>query len=153
MPPPPVENRRLTTARQAVDGPRMNEAAGLAREGDERVHGSVRTRVGLAALRDLRSDDVGAVVRYWHDSGDEHLDRLGIDGARLGTHADTEQRYLRAIRGGDREQRTMAFAITLDGRLVGYTLLNRYSPEINHSHWHITDPAVRAAGLSTALYP
>jgi hypothetical protein len=32
-------------------------------------------------------------------------------------------------------------------------LLNRYTPENNYSHWHITDPALRASGLSTALYP
>ena len=36
---------------------------------------------------------------------------------------------------------------------VGYTLLNRHTPEVNYSHWHIVDPGMRAAGLSTALYP
>ncbi len=117
------------------------------------VHGSVDTRLGVAALRDLRPDDIGAVVRYWHESDDEYLDRLGIDRARLGSPADTEQRYRRAIRTGDAAQPAIAFAITLGGRFVGYTLLNQYSPEVNHSHWHLTDPMVRAAGLSTALYP
>jgi hypothetical protein len=37
--------------------------------------------------------------------------------------------------------------------LAGYTLLNRYTPEVNHSHWHLIDPALRAGGISTALYP
>jgi hypothetical protein len=36
---------------------------------------------------------------------------------------------------------------------VGYTLLNRYSEDVNYSHWHITLPDLRARGLSTALYP
>ena len=35
----------------------------------------------------------------------------------------------------------------------GYTLLNRYSAEVDYSHWHITDPGLRGLGLSTALYP
>jgi len=40
-----------------------------------------------------------------------------------------------------------------DDRLVGYTLLNRYSEDVNYSHWHIIVPGLRARGLSTALYP
>lgn len=123
------------------------------RAGDLTVHGSVTTRVGVAALRDLGIDDIGAVVRYWHGSGDEHLDALGIDRSLLGTTDDTHQRFLRALRSGDPNQRNLAFAITLDGELVGYTLLNRYAPDVNYSHWHITDARLRAAGLSTALYP
>ncbi len=47
----------------------------------------------------------------------------------------------------------MAFSIKVDGEFVGYTLLNRYAPEVNYSHWHITEPGLRACGLSTALYP
>src|SRR4051794_32577880 len=100
---------------------------GTAPADTQAMHGSVSTRTGVAALRDLCRDDVDHVVRYWHDNDEEYLDRLGIDRARLGTRADTAQRYLRALRTGDGEQRTMAFAITVDGRFVGYTLLNRYS--------------------------
>jgi len=117
------------------------------------VHESVHTRIGLAALRDLVAGDVDAVVRYWYDSGDEHLDYLGIDRSLLGSIEDTRQRFVQAIRTGDPNQRSLAFAITLDGEFAGYTLLNRYAPEINYSHWHITKAELRAAGLSTALYP
>lgn len=41
----------------------------------------------------------------------------------------------------------------LEGELVGYTLLNRYSQDANYSHWHIIVPGLRAKGISTALYP
>jgi len=50
-------------------------------------------------------------------------------------------------------QKTFALAIALNGALVGYTLLNRCTPETNYGHWHITVPSLRAAGISTALYP
>jgi hypothetical protein len=66
---------------------------------------------------------------------------------------DTRRRFLRAIPSGDPDQQSIAFATTVNGRFAGYTLLNRYTSEINYSHWHVTNPSLRALGLSTALYP
>ena len=114
---------------------------------------TVRTPVGAAVLRALAAEDVEDVVRFWHETGDELLDFLGIDRSRLGTREDTHQRFLRAIPSGDPAQMNLAFAIDVDGTLSGYTLLNRYSPEVNYSHWHIIRPELRGAGLSSALYP
>jgi RimJ/RimL family protein N-acetyltransferase len=108
---------------------------------------------GHAAFRDLTEADLEFIVRYWFDSGDDYLTFMGIDKARLGSEDDTRARFRRAIRTGDPDQPSMAFAITLDGRFVGYTLLNRYSRERNFSHWHLTDPVTRKTGISTALYP
>ena len=116
-------------------------------------HPSVNTKVGVAALREMSSEDVGSIVRFWHESGDEFLDFLGIDRSRLRSEEDTRQRFLRAIPTGDPDQQNIAFAITVNGVFAGYTLLNRYTPEINYSHWHVTNPHLRASGLSTALYP
>jgi hypothetical protein len=121
--------------------------------GDQRVYASVNTGVGLAELRGLDPEDIDAIVRFWYDSGDELLDYLGIDRAVLGTVEETRKRFLRAIPTGDPDQQSIAFAIAVDGQLSGYTLLNRYTPETNYSHWHITNPGLRASGLSTALYP
>jgi RimJ/RimL family protein N-acetyltransferase len=117
------------------------------------VHASARTRVGTAAIRDLRPEDLEAILRFWYTSGDEFLDFLGIDQSRLGSIEDTRQRFHRAIWQGNQDQPSVGFAITVDDAFAGYTLLNRYTPEINYSHWHITDPRLRGAGLSTALYP
>jgi hypothetical protein len=114
---------------------------------------TVNTRVGLAALRDLVVQDIDAIVHYWHASGTEHLEVLGIDRSLLGSVEDTRERFVRAIRTGDPNQRNLAFAITVDGAFSGYTLLNRYAPHINYSHWHITNQDMRASGLSTTLYP
>jgi hypothetical protein len=116
-------------------------------------YASVNTPLGIAELRDLGPDDLDAIVHFWYASGDEFLDFLGIDRARLGTAEETRQRFLGAIRTGDPDQQCLALAITVDGGFAGYTLLNRYTAEINYSHWHITNPRLRGAGLSTALYP
>src|SRR5205085_10835872 len=106
-----------------------------------------------AGLRDLGHDDIEQIVRFWYGSGDEFLDFLGIDRSRLGSTEDTRQRFIKAIRTGDAHQSSVAFAITVNGGYVGYTLLNIYAPDINYSHWHITNPALRGLGLATALYP
>jgi len=114
---------------------------------------SVRTASGLAGLRDLTLADVPAIVDYWLLSPDEHLAFMGVDRTLLGSAEDIHERFLKAIRTSDPGQSTISFGITLDERLVGYTLLNRHTEEVNYSHWHIIMPDLRAKGLSTALYP
>jgi len=114
---------------------------------------AVKTPHGTAGLRDLTSADLPAIVDYWLLSPDEHLDFMGVDRQRLGSSEDVHIRFANAARTGDPSQPTIALAITLDGQLVGYTLLNRYSEEVNYSHWHITVSNLRGKGLSTALYP
>lgn len=117
------------------------------------VRASVETPSGLAQLRDLEEQDVELITNYWFESGDAHLDFLGIDRRLLGSREDTNARFRIAIPGGDANQMRLAFAITLDGGFIGYTLLNRFDAQTNYSHWHITESARRAAGLSSVLYP
>jgi len=113
----------------------------------------VKTASGLAALRDIMSSDLPAIADYWLLSPDEYLAAMGVDRQRLGSAQDIHKRFVNAIRTGEPGQSSIALAITLDQGLVGYTLLNRYSEEVNYSHWHIIVPDLRAKGLSTALYP
>jgi RimJ/RimL family protein N-acetyltransferase len=115
--------------------------------------GSVVTVLGVAGLRDLTSADLPAIVDYWLSSPDEYLAFMGVDRKRLGSNEEIHSRFLNAIRTGDPSQSTISLGITLDEQLVGYTLLNRYSEEVNYSHWHIIDSKLRTRGLSTALYP
>jgi RimJ/RimL family protein N-acetyltransferase len=117
------------------------------------VHASVQTSAGTAQLRDLEERDIEPIARYWFESGDAHLDFLGIDSRLLGGREDTNARFRRAFPSGNADQPTIAFAITLDGEFIGYTLLNRFDAQTNYSHWHITDAARRAGGVSSALYP
>jgi RimJ/RimL family protein N-acetyltransferase len=114
---------------------------------------SVKTACGIAGLRDLVANDIPAIVDYWASSADEFLDFMGVDRQRLGSQEEIHARFSNSIRSGNPGQASLAFAITLDGHLVGYTLLNHYSESVNYSHWHIIDPSLRAKGLSTALYP
>jgi RimJ/RimL family protein N-acetyltransferase len=114
---------------------------------------SVKTGQGIAGLRDLTPDDIPPIVDYWLLAPEEYLVFMGVDRNRLGSREVIHQRYLNAIRTDDPAQFSISLAVTLDERLVGYALLNRYSEDVNYSHWHIIDPGLRARGLSTALYP
>jgi RimJ/RimL family protein N-acetyltransferase len=115
-------------------------------------HAAVDTPLGTAGLRDLAEDDLDQVVAYLHDEQDEHLNSL-LDRTRLGTPEETRRRFRAAIRTGDDDQRRIAFAITLEGRFCGFTHLVRHAPRDNYSHWHLSEPRLRAGGVSTALYP
>lgn len=117
------------------------------------IFASVKTPNGVAGLRDLTPDDLPAIADYWLLSPDEFLDFMGVDRGGLGSREDIYGRFSNAIRTGGVGQSTISLGITLEERLVGYTLLNRYSEEVNYSHWHIIVPDLRAKGLSTALYP
>ena len=114
---------------------------------------SVKTSHGVAALRELATEDLPAIVEYWFSSSDEFLAGMGADRRRLGSREEIHQRFAKAIRAGDADRPNIGLGITLDEQLAGYTLLNRYSDEVNYSHWHIIVPELRAKGLSTALYP
>jgi RimJ/RimL family protein N-acetyltransferase len=117
------------------------------------VRASVPTSAGIAQLRDLEERDIEPITRYWFDSGDAHLDFLGVDKRLLGKREDAIERFRRTIPSGDPNQMRLAFSITLDDAFIGYTLLNRFDARTNYSHWHITDERRRAGGISSALYP
>src|ERR1700730_7051183 len=117
------------------------------------IFASVKAANGVAGLRDVAPADLQQIVNYWLLSPDEHLAFMGVDRQRLGPEESIYKRFLTAIRTGDPTQSTISFGITLDERLFGYTLLNRYSEKVNYSHWHIIVPNLRATGISTALYP
>jgi hypothetical protein len=107
---------------------------------------------GSATLTPLLQADIPAIIDFWYHGGADH-GSLGIDPLMLGSSDDTRKRFESALITGDPDQSNAAFAIRLDERLVGYSLLNRYTPEINHSHWHIIEPNLRGTGISSALYP
>jgi RimJ/RimL family protein N-acetyltransferase len=115
--------------------------------------GSVRTVCGVAGIRDLIEEDVPAIIRYWLASSPEFLDFMGVDRKRLGGEAEIGGRMRCAIRSGESEQQSLAFAVVLDDETVGYTLLNRYGENQSYSHWHIFAPELRGKGISTSLYP
>lgn len=115
-------------------------------------HARVLSPSGIAVLRDLEARDIAAIVAYWHDGGAD-LFTMNVDPEKLGTPEDTQARFESALRTGDKNQQRIGFAIDLDGRMIGYTVLSQHTADVNYSHWHIIARHCRTGGVSTALYP
>lgn len=113
----------------------------------------LRTELGDAevVLRDLDEDDIETFVSYWHESPPEHLDFLGVDRKKLGTPADTRERFWRSIRSGDPRQERVVFVVTVDGRPVAYTNVHFVSPAKNYIHGHVVDEELRDRGLASLM--
>lgn len=113
----------------------------------------LRTEFGDSevVLRDLDEGDIETFVSYWHDSPPEHLDFLGVDREKLGTPADTRERFRRSIRNGDPGQERVVLVVELDGCPVAYTNLHFVGPEENYIHGHVVDEELRDRGLASLM--
>lgn len=118
-----------------------------------RVHARLELQGSEVVFRDLGHSDLPRIADYWSNAEPAFLDRMGVDQRELGSPESIMARFEPAIPSGDPDQAKLAFAIDVDGKMVGYTNLYRYSPMENYSHWHIIDPGRRRSGLSTLLYP
>lgn len=114
-------------------------------------HARVLSPSGIAVLRDLEARDIRAIIAYWHD-GEADLFTMNVDREKLGKPEATQARFEASLRSGDPGQQRIGFAIDLDGRMIGYTVLSQHSADVNYSHWHIIARNCRTGGISTALY-
>lgn len=108
------------------------------------VHASTLTRAGRLAVRDATPEDVDEYVDYWHYSGEELKDLIGIDRKKLGSPENSRKRFLHMIRVPGTEQTNIVLSITLDDEVIGYTNLNRYGSDDNYVHLHTYRNAVRS---------
>lgn len=115
------------------------------------AHATVATARGEASLTDIGDGDAAQIAAYFY-SDDPHLDML-LDRSSLPPIEKAAARFEMMRRSGDPAQRYTAFAIRLNGRLVGCSTLTCSAPDTNFSHWHIIDPKLRKSGLSSLLYP
>lgn len=112
---------------------------------DVAVHAWIRMRAGILTLRDAVPTDMDAYVNYWHYSGEEIKNSLGIDRTKLGTPEDSAKRFLEMIRVSDADQPNILITITLNDEVVGYTNVNRHSPDDNYVHMHTYRLRMRSA--------
>lgn len=108
------------------------------------VHASTLTRAGRLAVRDATPEDVDAYVNYWHHSGEEIKQLLGIDPERLGTPEDSKKRFFEMLRVPDKYQEDVIFTVTLNDEVIGYSNINRCT-EDSYVHLHTYRGSVRTA--------
>ena len=87
------------------------------------IHAEQKTAEGIATLCDAEEADIAPIIDYWYSSTEDYLADMGVDRARLGTPEQARLRYRRALRNGDPAQSSILFAIKMDGKFAGFTLL------------------------------
>lgn len=105
---------------------------------------------GRLLVREMRLEEVGLRIAYFHEASDEHLRTLGVERRLLpepqAWFAFHEEDYRRPLR----ERVNFLLLWALDGRSVGFSTLDRIA--FGHEafmHLHVVDPSLRRQGLGT----
>jgi len=104
-----------------------------------------------ARVREMRLDEVGLIIDYFHGATPEHLEMLGVDPTRLPEPARWRERYEREY-ALPYERRGMLLVVwELDGRPVGFSTADKivFGRQAN-MHLHVVDPERRRSGLGAA---
>ena len=103
------------------------------------------------ALREMRLDEVGLVIEYFHGSTAEHLEMLGVDPARLPDRHRWRARYEHDYARPRPEREMMLLLWELDGAPVGFSTTDRIAyGEQAFMHLHIVEAVHRRAGVGAA---
>jgi RimJ/RimL family protein N-acetyltransferase len=99
-------------------------------------------------VREMRLDEVGLRIDYFHDASDEYLRTLGVDRSLLPGReawlAQYEEDYARPLR----QRRSYLLAWELDGDVVGFSSTDRIEfGEQAFMHLHILRDPQRRGGL------
>lgn len=103
------------------------------------------------AVREMRVDQVGLVVDYFHTATLEHLEMLGVDPTRLPPRGDWCARYAAEYDKPVRERRTLLVGWELDGIVVGFSSADKivYGAQA-HMHLHVINQQHRGSGIGSA---
>ncbi len=102
-------------------------------------------------VREMRLDEVGLVIEYFHCATGEHLEMIGVDPTRLPDRDRWRARYEVDYGRPRPERETMLVVWELDGAPVGFSTSDRIAyGEQAFMHLHIVDPEQRRAGLGAA---
>jgi RimJ/RimL family protein N-acetyltransferase len=111
-------------------------------------------------VREMRLDETGIIVDYFHTSTPEHLDTLGVDPTRLPDPVRWRQLYELEYAEPLTERRSFQVAWLLDDEVVGFSTVDKLQVgEQANMHLHIVEPdrrhsgmGVRLVGMSAQLY-
>jgi RimJ/RimL family protein N-acetyltransferase len=99
-------------------------------------------------VREMRLDETGIIVDYFHSSTPEHLDTLGVDPTRLPDPARWRARFEAERATPPAERSTFQLAWLLDDRVVGFSTVDQlHVGEQANMHLHIVEPDRRKTGL------
>ncbi len=101
-------------------------------------------------VREMRLDEVGVIIDYFHQSTAEHLEMMGVDRTKLPEPATWLQRYTDEYGKSLESRKTLLLIWQSNGVTVGFSTTDKiiYGQEA-YMHLHVTRPEQRNSGLGT----
>lgn len=101
-------------------------------------------------VREMRLDEVGVIIDYFHQSTAEHLEMMGVDPTKLPEPATWLQRYTDEYGKSLENRRTFLLIWQSNGVTVGFSTTDKiiYGKEA-YMHLHVIRPEQRNSGLGT----
>lgn len=99
-------------------------------------------------VREMRLDEVGLIVDYFHQSTPEHLEMLGVDPTRLRPPAQWLEYYSEEYVKPIEKRQTLLVVWEQDGAPIGFSSTDKivYGKEA-YMHLHIVRPEHRKVGV------
>lgn len=99
-------------------------------------------------VREMRLDETGIIVDYFHSATPEHLDTLGVDPTRLPDPTRWRQRFELEHAKPLPERDTFQVVWLLDDEAVGFSTVDKLQfGEQANMHLHIVEPDRRQSGM------
>ncbi len=101
-------------------------------------------------VREMRLDEVGLRIDYFHEASEEYLTMLGVDRARLPSRHEWAAWYRQDHARPLEQRENYALVWELDGAVVGFSSADQIVfGDQAFMHLHVLDAQRRAAGLGT----
>src|SRR5690606_17024139 len=103
------------------------------------------------SVREMRLDEVGAGIDYFHGATPEHLELLGVDPTRLPARAQWRQLYEHDYALPREQRRSLLVLWQHDGENLGFSSADKIRHgESAHMHLHVFDDGSRRRGHGAA---
>jgi RimJ/RimL family protein N-acetyltransferase len=101
-------------------------------------------------VREMRLDEVGVVIDYFHSATADHLDRLGVDAARLPAPTKWQDHYRQDFARPIEDRHSYLVLWEADGEPLGFSTADKITfGREAYMHLHILQPDRRQSGFGS----
>ena len=102
-------------------------------------------------IREMKLEEVGLRIRYFHDASPEYLEALGVDPTRLPSPSKWQEYYAREYSKPVEKRKEFLVVWESEDGVIGFSTANRivFGREA-HMHLHIVRPEQRRVGNGAA---
>ena len=106
----------------------------------------------LIDVREMQENDIGFIVKYWHESNPEFLTGMGVDLSKIPGKNDLEKMLQNQVNLPYPEKQSYALVWKIDEKPVGHCNVNKITfGEEAYMHLHLWQAINRKKGMGTQL--